>query len=191
MSLEEVIINRRAVYPDMFSGEKVDDELIDKMLELANWAPTHKKTEPWRFKVYSGESKNKLLDFSKEHYIKSTPAEKFRPIKLDKMEERKQQASHIIAICMKRNADLLPEFEEIASVAMAVQNMWLYLSSVDQVGGYWSTPEYALSEEFKAFISLTEDEKCLGVFYVGKVKREVVLHSGRRGEWKEKVVFHK
>ncbi|MGB0850345.1 MAG: nitroreductase family protein, partial [Bacteroidia bacterium] len=44
MNVEEAIKSRRAVYPKQFSGEKVPEEVIEKMLELANWAPTHKNT---------------------------------------------------------------------------------------------------------------------------------------------------
>ena len=33
----------------------------------------------------------------------------------------------------------VPEWEEIASVAMAVQNMWLMAQELN-LGGYWSSP---------------------------------------------------
>ena len=29
--------------------------LFNQMLENANWAPTHKLTEPWRFTVFTGD----------------------------------------------------------------------------------------------------------------------------------------
>ena len=33
------------------SGERVSDAEVQQILEAANWAPTHGKTEPWRFAV--------------------------------------------------------------------------------------------------------------------------------------------
>ena len=72
---------------------------------------------------------------------------------------------------------------------MAVQNMWLCLSSTKKYGGYWSTPGYALGDEFAAFLHLEEDEKCLGLFYVGTIAEDVILPEGVRGDWKEKVRF--
>ncbi len=119
------------------------------------------------------------------------PADKFKPIKIDKIEERKTQVSHIIAVCLNRNKGLLPEFEEIAAVAMAVQNMWLYLSNSNQYGGYWSTPEYTGGEVFKEFLKLKENEKCLGIFYVGSLHSEVHIPKGRRGDWRDKVKYYK
>jgi nitroreductase len=188
--IEQNIEYRRAIYPKQMNGEKVPNETIERMLELANWAPTHRNTEPWRFKVYSGQAMNRLLDQCKNCYVVETPSERFNSIKLEKIEERKQQVSHIVAICMQRN-DILPEFEEIAATAMAVQNMWLYLASTEKYGGYWSTPGYALGDDFKAFLHLEEDQRCLGLFYVGTISEHVILPMGRRGDWREKVMFEK
>ena len=81
---------------------------------------------------------SRMLDFCKVCYVRDTPAEKFNSIKLEKIEERKEQVSHIVAICMSRD-EVLPEWEEIAATAMAVQNMWLTCTAA-QVGCYWSSP---------------------------------------------------
>tara|TARA_B100000963_G_C22634575_1_gene676830 strand:- start:949 stop:1221 length:273 start_codon:yes stop_codon:yes gene_type:complete len=65
---------------------------------------------------------------------------------------------------MKRHEDKLPEWEEIAATAMAVQNLWI--SCVDSnVGGYWSSPRF--SEHLHSFLKLENDERCLGFFYLG------------------------
>ncbi len=65
---------------------------------------------------------------------------------------------------MKKNNDLLPEWEEIAATSMAIQNLWI--SCVDSnIGGYWSTPEYI--SKLRTFLTLNEDEICLGLFYLG------------------------
>ncbi len=191
MELEEVIVKRRAVFPKQMNGQKIPEGVIHKVLEMANWAPTHRNTEPWRFKVYSGESMNALLDLCKECYVKTTPAEKFKSIKLDKIDERKEQVSHIVAICMKRDEvnPLVPEWEEIAATAMAVQNMWLALSESSKYGGYWSSPAYAMGDDFRKFLKLEDDERCLGLFYAGTISEDVIRAEGRRGDWREKVRF--
>ena len=189
MELQEVIASRRAIFPKQMNGTRVSQDVIDKMLELSNWAPTHRNTEPWRFKVYSDKSMNALLDQCKDCYVKSTPAERFKSVKLEKIEERKQQVSHIIAICMKRNK-ILPEWEEIAATAMAVQNMWLVLGETNTYGGYWSSPAYAMGEDFRKFLKLEDDEHCLGLFYAGTIDKDAVRGEGKRGDWREKVGEH-
>lgn len=37
---------------------------MENMLEAANWAPTHGKTEPWRFVVLGRAAQEELLDLS-------------------------------------------------------------------------------------------------------------------------------
>ena len=62
MNIDEIIKNRRATPPRFLGGKNIEKEKIQRLLENANWAPNHKKTEPWRFIVFQGESKQKLAD---------------------------------------------------------------------------------------------------------------------------------
>ena len=52
----------------------------------------------------------------------------------------------------------------MASVACAVQNMWLTAAAYG-IGAYWSTPKsiYSANE----FLELEQGQKCLGFFYMG------------------------
>ena len=50
-----LIKNRRTVTPkDYLSGGRITDEDLNTILEAANWAPTHNKTQPWRYVMLSG-----------------------------------------------------------------------------------------------------------------------------------------
>lgn len=185
--LEESIKTRRAVYPLSFSGNKVPNLIIEKMLELANWAPTHLRTEPWRFQVFSDSAMASLLDECKNQYVRNVSQQKFNSSKLKKFDSHKNSVSHIITITVKKSG-LLPELEEVAATAMAVQNMWLYLSGSKKYGGYWSTPQYLMNNDFRKYLSL-DDKLFLGLFYVGELKENIVLPTGKRGDWQKKVEF--
>ena len=50
----ELIKSRRSIMPKDYSGEEVTKEEIDFLLEAANWAPTHHRSEPWRYVVIQG-----------------------------------------------------------------------------------------------------------------------------------------
>ena len=56
MELINTIKSRRSIMPNQYNDIPLRDEQINLILEAANWAPTHKKTEPWRFKVLKGKS---------------------------------------------------------------------------------------------------------------------------------------
>ncbi len=159
----ELIKKRRSVYPPQYNDKPVSREVVEDVLEAANWAPTHKRTEPWRFKVLLGDTKEKLGLFLAYKYmdLESKPSE----LKVKKIMENTHKAGAIIAICMQRDPkESLPEWEEIAATAMAVQNMWLCCTELG-LGCYWSSP--AMIAYMGEFFDMGPGEKCLGFFYMG------------------------
>ena len=163
MELSELIRTRRSVYPGSYNDRPIADELVEEMLEAARWAPTHKKTQPWRFVVIRSEARNRLADAIGKAYTKT--AQKFSQITHDKMRSNATKSQVAIAICMKRDPkESLPEWEEVAAVAMAVQNLWL-TSHEKGIGGYWSSP--GVVKHLGDFLELEEGERCYGLFYMG------------------------
>ncbi len=159
----DLIKKRRAVFPVQYNGKPIAQETIHKILEAANWAPTHKRTEPWRFKVIRGKARERLGNFLSEKYLETE--KKPKNIKANKLLEKPRQAAAVILICMQRDPEeRIPEWEEIAATAMAVQNMWLMCTELG-IGCYWSSP--ALISHMGEFTPLQEGEKCLGLFYMG------------------------
>lgn len=186
MDLFDSIKHRRSIYPHQFQDKPVDDADIKKLLELANWAPTHRKTEPWRFKVITGEFKQKAGEFFKNIYLETT--EKPKSFKAKKIAEKFNLSSHVIAVCMQRDhKESIPEWEEIAATAMAVQNMWIASKSLN-IGMYWSTPSF--KDKLHDLIPLAEGEKCLGFLYCGYFEGDVELLK-RESDIQDKTVWVK
>ena len=182
--IKEIIQNRRAVFPAQYNDEPITKDEIRSILESANWAPTHKRTEPWRFKVFHGKSQLRLGDFMAETYKNTT--EKFSDRSYEKMKENPTKSGCVIAICMQRDPkESLPEWEEIASTAMAVQNMWLTASEM-KIGTYWSSP--GVIKHLGEFVNLEEGERCLGFFYMGKYDGELP-EGTRKTSIEEKTVW--
>ena len=98
-NLNEIIKNRRATPPRFLAKTEISKEVIQQLLENANWAPTHKSTEPWRFKVYNGESKQKLAN---EIYLlltkKVVEGEPLNSQKIDKFKDALERVPVAIAI---------------------------------------------------------------------------------------------
>lgn len=165
----ETIKKRRAVFPALYNQKPISKENILQVLEAANWAPTHKRTEPWRFKVLQGESLTKLGLFLAEKY--KVTSDNFSEFQYNKLRENPTKAACIIAICMQRDPkESIPEWEEIASTAMAVQNMWLLCTEMN-IGAYWSSP--GLIKQMHEFFDFAQGEKCLGFFYMGNYDEEL------------------
>ena len=168
--ISEIIKDRRTIYPELYTSRKVHKEIIEHLLRNAVWAPNHGKTEPWRFKVYSGESRNILSEKLGELYQKLTSKEQFKEEKLVKIKARPFLSSVVIAVCMKRgNNEKIPVVEEIEAVACAIQNMSLTATAYG-LGSFWSTPKIIYTPEMNSFLNLKEQDKCVGLFYVGYVE---------------------
>ncbi|MCC6815041.1 MAG: nitroreductase [Saprospiraceae bacterium] len=176
--LSKIIRSRRAVFPQSYEQGLISDEILMEILENARWAPTHKKTQPWRFKIFKNNTLQELSEFLEEHYKQNTLPENFSEIKMKKAGERPLQSSAVIAICIERSPEsLIPAWEETAAVACAVQNIWLGCSALG-IGSYWSTP--GAIKDLPLRFKLNNGIECIGLFYMGWMKKNLDLPSERK-----------
>ncbi len=169
--INEIIKNRRAVPPGFMKKDKVSKETILQLLENANWAPTHKQTEPWRFKIYTGNAKQKLAEEIYAFLIDKSKSEvNINPQKVEKLKENIMHVPVVILIVLQKDiAERIPEWEETAAVSMAVQNMWLTAAEMG-LGAFLSTPEFI--SKVDGFLNLSSGQKLFGFFYLGHISME-------------------
>lgn len=160
---------RRSVFPDQFiAGEPIDDAIIEQILINATWAPDHGRSQPWQFSVFTGKGLETFANFQSELY-KSEAGAGFKEAAYEKMQRQPLKASHIISIGMRRTTTKnIPEMEDIAAVACAVQNIYLSVTAYG-LGGYWTTGGVTFKENAKPFFNLGEADRLMGFFYIGKV----------------------
>jgi nitroreductase len=185
--INHLMKNRRSVFPDQFeAGRHIPDEIVEQILENARWAPNHGQTEPWHFVVFTGDGLKTLGNFQSQLY-KETAGEKLKEATYLKLQKNPLLASHVIALCMKRDpAKKHPEVEEVAAVACAVENIYLSVTAYG-LGGYWTTGGVTYNEKAKPFFSLAEDDRLLGFFYLGYVA--VPSPAGKRKPLEQKMVW--
>jgi nitroreductase len=171
--INEIIAQRRSIYPKEFTGEKIDQSVLETLLQNANFAPNHKSNYPWRFIVIKDLSLENWVNKAAEIYQMETAVESFNQAKFDKIKQYAQQVSHAIAIVMEREPDSKSiEREDLCAVAAAVQNMYLSLSQFEQVGGYWSTGMGTYSKAMFDYLNLNENQTLLGFFVLGHVENK-------------------
>jgi len=190
---------RRSIFPKDYTGEAPPRAHLEKMLEASNWAPTHGKTEPWRFVVLEKEGIAKFFGVCNDAMKKTfgEGSEKFLAYqtKQEKSKKDKAKSAYIIAICMKRKTlpnKLMPEWEEVAATACAVQNMHLMATSLG-VASYWSSGGPIDDALVLDLLGLKEEgDRCLGLFYVGMATNEKTAgyrKGARRGPTADKVTW--
>jgi nitroreductase len=164
-TISNIIQTRRTIKPNMMNGQKAPNGHIAALLELADWAPTHGFTEPWRFVVYENPA-----EFCQQHadlYKQNTSAGDFSDTVYSNLQHQGDKASHVIIAVMQRG-DLpkIPVLEEITSVSTAVQNILLGATALN-MASYWGTGGAILKPAMKDFLQLREEDQVMGVLYLG------------------------
>lgn len=154
---------RRTVNQNSYTDQDISKEDILTILEAANAAPTHKRTQPWRFVIFKNEGLERLGTELSRIYKTVTPAEKYNEAAELTMGKKATTSTVALAIIVNYTGEL-PEWEELAATACAVQNIWLAAQSLG-IGGYWATP--GLINHLGGFLNLEENQKCIGLFYLG------------------------
>jgi len=165
--VNQLLRGRRAIFPKMYDNRPIPRPILEDILENANWAPTHRLTEPWRFVVFEGVARERLGKFLAARYRETVAGEQFSELKYRKNLEKPTRSGAVIAICMQRDSrERVPEWEELAAVACSVQNMWLSCHA-HGIGCYWSSTSLMLDEAAAGFLDLKAGQRCLGLFYMG------------------------
>jgi nitroreductase len=169
--VDELIRTRRSVFSQFYTGERVDDKIVEQMLLNASWAPTHKLTQPWRFLVFTGDGLKKFADVQAEVYKTVTTADgSFRDDKYQNLLTKPLLSSHIIAVAMRRDPkNSVPEIEEAGAVFCAIQNMYLTATAYG-IGCYLSTGGITYFEEAKEAFDLAAEDRLIGFVHIGMPK---------------------
>ena len=165
--LAAVIRNRRSVGWAKMNGQVIPDDTISKLLELADWAPTHGRTEPWRFYVYTGAS---LAKFGQEHadlYWNNTAEDKRMEATREKLAHNGDKASHLLVVVMKRGAnDKIPLVEEIAATGAAIEHVLLGATALG-IASFWSSGGMTHKPALRDHLGLSNDDIVMGLLFLG------------------------
>ena len=137
LTVADCIRTRRTV--KAYTGEAVPREALERWLDLACWAPTHRLTQPWRFAVLDQAAIRRLGDFLRgEPAIAAVPDPAKAAAKLAKLLDRLPTLGAMLQVTWVRDADPGIDLEEHAAAAAAVQNL-LLAAHADGWAGFWST----------------------------------------------------
>jgi nitroreductase len=155
-ALLSAIRTRRSFGLKDVSPEPIDLALIEKMLESANWAPSHGKTEPWRFVVYSGDGRKVVSEAFGAAYRDLNQGERYKAAGEQAQSDRAWQAPVWIALGMLPDPKM-PEWEELIAFGSAVQNAQLMASG-----------EVAIHPLVAEAVGYAPDIRLFGFLYVGR-----------------------
>ena len=167
-TIDEWIRLRKSTFVNgLKEGGRISDEVIEKLLDNAVWAPTHGLVQAWNFKVFTGKGLDTFYKVQQEIYKAITPESAFNQEKYDKIPGKSKKVSHIIVVIARRDPkERFPKQEDIVSVACAVQNIYLSMQAYG-VAGYLSTGDICYAEPMRRYLGLAEDDECIGFLILG------------------------
>ena len=122
---------RRSIFPKDYNGKgrAVSERDVRLMLEAATWAPTHKRTEPWRFVVFSGAARARVWECTLAGNAAAYAAtgtcngETYDEVKqwfAEDVDAEWSKCEWVVALCMRAHAKpekpALPEWEELSAL---------------------------------------------------------------------------
>jgi nitroreductase len=158
--IEELIKSRRTI--NFFQQEPVPDSMIMKAIELARWAPNHRKTEPWHFHIFGEETRSSVIDLITK--IKSSGQGDSVRISIKK---RLDDIPGWFAISSGFAEDPILQQEDYAACCCAVQNLMLYLWN-EGVGVKWTTGAVIRDDRFFELLQIDSTLRYIvGLFWYG------------------------
>lgn len=183
MDVLTAIKNRRS--NGLVSDEPVPRELLEKVLEAGTWAPSHHRTEPWRYFVLTGSGRKPLGEVLSKIAAQSMddPESEKNRKKILAAAEKPYRAPVIITVAVEPSDNpKADKREEYGAVYASIQNMLLAAHELG-LGAYWRTGESAYDPLMKKLFGLSEKGEVLAFLYLGFPKREVP--AGKRKPVKE------
>jgi len=182
------IKTRRTIKPSTMNGNKIPNGHVASILELADWAPNHGNTEPWRFIVF--EDPKTYTTQHAELFKAANPGDSFNPTTYTNLTNQGNNTSHVIIAYQKRG-DLpkIPVFEEVVAASCAVQNLLLGATALN-IGAFWSTGGMVLKPAFAEHFGLGAEDSVLGVLFLGYTDAEHP-EGKRKTPIEEKITWNK
>lgn len=183
----DAIRHRRTVPWTRVKTDPIKKEHLDAILEAANWAPSHKHTEPWRFVFFEGAGRQQIADLLSSTYKATCGEDDFKPKKYEKAQTRPMTVPLVMAILMRPStAPVMPEYEELLAMGCAMQNFHLAAHALE-IGCSWSTPGYVDHPNIRNFFKLEPQDRCLGFYYMGYMDGEAP--TSKRCPVSDKITF--
>ncbi len=153
MELEQAIRTRRT--HKAYAAEPVDRATLDELFELARWAPNHKLTNPWRFRVVGPRALERL---------KRAAEDPIASAKLDR-------APTLVLVTATQSGDPVVDQEDMLAAGVAA---FLVLLAAHGRGlaGYWRTPDVLRTVQGRAALGVPDHERVVGLLQLGHPRQQ-------------------
>jgi nitroreductase len=161
-TLSELVRARRSnlrIDPD----RPVPSEVVERLCDLAMWAPNHMRTNPWKFAVFTGEGRSRLGAALEAAQHARGEAD---PDRLKKSRTKYLRAPAMLVVGSAAHDDPVFHAENRDAVSAGVENLLLGATALG-LASYWSTGEVATVPAVKALAGFDPADQIVAVVYLG------------------------
>ena len=168
MDVMEAIRERRTV--KSFDPTPLPREQLERILDAARWAPNHRLTQPWRFRVVGPVTLGRLVSISGEGGAKLLTA------------------PHLVVASYVPSPLPLHAEEDEHATAAAIYAV-LLAAHGEGIASFWRTPSFLREEEGLRIAGVPEGERAIGLIYLGRSKDGELPAAPARIDVDEYVTF--
>jgi len=147
MDVETAIRSRRT--HKQYGDEPVAEAVVRELVELARWAPNHKLTNPWRFRLLGRETRARI-----DELVPEQEAAKLR------------RAPTLVLVTALRSEDPVLAEEDVQATAAAVFALLLG-ATARGLASYWRTPGCFREPSVRGALGLAEAEVIVSLVHLG------------------------
>ena len=140
----------------------VPRQLIDELCELAQWAPNHKRTWPWRFAIAEGEARGRLGNaIADAMQVHGDP-----PEKVDKTRTKYVRTPVTLIVGSSPGDSQLRTAENRDAVAAGIQIM-LLAATAHGLASYWGSCPKGANDVVSELCGFEAGTHISGLIYLG------------------------
>jgi nitroreductase len=157
--------------------------VVERLIELAVWAPNHRLNEPWRFYVLEGAARDQVGEIARaitQGKIMEAGGES--AVAARKAEDAAlawRTVPMLLYVTTRRDPNPEVELENYGAVCCAIQNLTLAAHAAG-IGTSWSSGAVAAAPALHALVGASEDEQMVGLLRVGYLDPAAPTPKSRR-----------
>ncbi|RXJ70140.1 5,6-dimethylbenzimidazole synthase [Halarcobacter ebronensis] len=188
-TLKQIMLLRRDVRGNRFNNKKIDDDILDEILNAANMAPSVGFSQPWKFLLV--KSHNKREEIYEEFIKENEKAKKiFKDNKLYntlKLEGIKESYINIAVLYEKPKKSILGQTTQKKmgeySVVCAIENLWL-MARAFNIGVGWIS--ILKPKNVKKILGIGSEHKLIAYLALGYVDQFLEEPELLKIKWEDK-----
>lgn len=137
-----------------YGSDPVDDGTLRELVDLARYAPNHKLTQPWRFRVLGLETRTRVEELAGE-----------------KEAMKLRRAPTLVLATATLSGDPKVDEEDLHATACAVYAVLLAATSRG-LASYWRTPSCFNADPVHEALGLEPSERVVALIHLGPAASE-------------------